>query len=567
MRIPYWLLRLLPMWDYVCPACREEVPKNSHECPHCGEKYPLALKLPPFFLKDPKKLDEYVHKHVFPRISEFERNYLTQYFTTIFSSGWETGEVTDGGIWTKVNNPTVTTSPVHHGSYALQCDATRELVYKFISNNPCYLRFYLYRHSTPTANTIIAALYDNQYATDVRTYINTSNVLYLHAPSGDYSSGVTLSVDTWYCIEICRVIGSGNGLAKLWVDGTLKVDRTTETISGNSYEVNLGLCSYSGSFTGYFDCVVCADAYIGTEATLKTVTDSLGLSDSILRHKPLLPITDAVGATDAVKRNKTFAVADAIGVSDAAFRNKPSLTITDSLGLVDAILRNKTLTVADSVGASDAVRGSKNPLIVADVVSLEEAILRDKTLLISDSVGTVDAVRGDKSPLIVTDVVSLVEFVNVITAIVKTVTDAVGSADLALVNKTAVVADALSVLDQVFRHKPSVSVSDVVGVAEAVLVAKLLAVEDSVSLTDVLKVLKTLNVSDALSLADAPSTPSRVLQILDSVGLADNFTVNKVLQITENINLVETIQVGVGGVKKTKLFFILGDLAVQLTGD
>jgi len=39
------------------------------------------------------------------------------------------------------------------------------------------------------------------------------------------------------------------------------------------------------------------------------------------------------------------------------------------------------------------------------------------------------------------------------------------------------------------------------------------------------------------------------------------------LQITETINLVETIQAGVGGVKKIKLFLILGDLAVQLTGE
>jgi hypothetical protein len=31
--------------------------------------------------------------------------------------------------------------------------------------------------------------------------------------------------------------------------------------------------------------------------------------------------------------------------------------------------------------------------------------------------------------------------------------------------------------------------------------------------------------------------------------------------------LAEVVEVGVGGVKKTKLFLILGDLAVQLTGD
>lgn len=197
-------------------------------------------------------------------------------------------------------------------------------------------------------------------------------------------------------------------------------------------------------------------------------------------------------------------------------------TVTDSLGLSDAVLRNKTLLpIADLLGLSDIIKTDKN-LSVSDVVALTEAILRDKTLSISDSIGTVDAVRGDKSPLIVSDAISLAEFVDVITgAIIKTIADAVGLADVALINKPVVVADAVSVLDAIFRHKPSITISDAIGVTEAVLVAKLLAVADSVNLADVAKVLKTLNVSDALSLVDVVYTPSRVLQTLDSVGLAD----------------------------------------------
>jgi hypothetical protein len=147
-------------------------------------------------------------------------------------------------------------------------------------------------------------------------------------------------------------------------------------------------------------------------------------------------------------------------------------------------------------------------------------------------------------------VLSLADLVNVITgAIIKTVLDTIGLADLALVNKPVAIADTVSVLDAIFRHKPSVTVSDAIGAAEVVLVAKLLAVADSVNLADVARVLKTLNVSDSLTLVDAVSTPSRVLQV------------------TESISLTEVVEVGTGGVKKTRLFLILGDLAVQLTGD
>jgi hypothetical protein len=284
----------------------------------------------------------------------------------------------------------------------------------------------------------------------------------------DPSEGWT--ADTWYdSVDISAVIQeivnragwvSGNALALFWEDDGSASDNKKDCYSWDN--VNANACKLTVTYTA--------------GGVLKEVTDSLGLSDSVLRHKTLLPITDV-------------------------------------LGLADAVLRNKTLTIADSVGAADSV-------------------------------------KGDKSPLIVSDVLSLADLVNVITgAIIKTVLDTIGLADLALVNKPVAIADTVSVLDAIFRHKPSVTVSDAIGAAEVVLVAKLLAVADSVNLADVARVLKTLNVSDSLTLVDAVSTPSRVLQV------------------TESISLTEVVEVGTGGVKKTRLFLILGDLAVQLAGD
>jgi hypothetical protein len=111
------------------------------------------------------------------------------------------------------------------------------------------------------------------------------------------------------------------------------------------------------------------------------------------------------------------------------------------------------------------------------------------------------------------------------------------------------VADVLGLSDFVLRHKPSIAVSD--GVASS----------------DVLRVFKTLNVSDMLSLVEAVSTPRRVLQALEAVGIADGTLVDKALIITENISLVEVVAAGVKGAKRTKVFIILGDIAVQLTGE
>lgn len=59
----------------------------------------------------------------------------------------------------------------------------------------------------------------------------------------------------------------------------------------------------------------------------------------------------------------------------------------------------------------------------------------------------------------------------------------------------------------------------------------------------------------------------KIVVLADAVNFTDNIIVDKVLQVTETINLVEPGQAGVGSVKKTRLFFILGDFAVQLTGE
>jgi hypothetical protein len=506
MNIPYWLLRLLPMWEFICPKCRKGVKQSAHHCPHCGEKFPLAIRVPPSFLKDPKKLEAYVHKHVFPRVSEFERNYLTKYFTEIFSDGFEGVYYSPWtGVGTSGFTQAFSAAQYHHGAKSLiqtgYAAGQYAEIYKTIAAAvEYYMRAYIKLGTLGSGNVttwvgpcVLSSADNNILGAGIRKESDGSrNWCVVNggmSPHTAYhAADSTINADQWYCLEIyCYVAASPNGIARLYVDGnpTPVVNQTgiTTNAHGNIARGAILTWTENGAYHTancdfFADCVVVADAYIGPEggATLQTVTDSLSLSDSVLRHKPLLPITQA-------------------------------------LSLSDSVFRNKTLTIADSVGATDSVKGNKSPLIVSDVLSLAD-------------------------------------LVNVITgAIIKTVLDTIGLADLALVNKPVAIADTVSVLDAIFRHKPSVTVSDAIGAAEVVLVAKLLAVADSVNLADVARVLKTLNVSDSLTLVDAVSTPSRVLQV------------------TESISLTEVVEVGTGGVKKTRLFLILGDLAVQLAGD
>jgi hypothetical protein len=532
VRMPFWLLRLLPKWDYVCPRCKRDVPKKSHTCPHCAENYGLPMRVPPRVLKDPKALEYYVHKHIFPKVSPEMREYLANYFTVLFSDGFESG---DFSAWTKTttnegSSITVEDTAPKSGTKDAKCittSGTGAAAYVYIDfgseYTELYARAYVRLSTLLINNGSYVQLLGFQRAGDgsgiaYASVHKTSGVVYFSIRgrnAGTYQiddSAVSPVVDTYYCVEIYTKIASPDGVWTLWIDGTqvLNVTGLDTTQRGNIQSVLCGLYSTEAT-TAYFDDVVVADAYIGPEATLKTVTDSLGLSDSVLRHKPAVGVADSVGLVDSSKTDKTF-------------------TLTDIVGLVDAVLRDKTLTITDAVGAADSVLGNKSPLIVADVVSLADLV---------------EVITG---------------------AIIRTVLDVIGAADLVLVNKPVAIADTVSVLDAVFRHKPSVSVSDVVGALDAVLVSKLLVVADAVSLADVVKVLKSLNVSDVIGLVDAVSTPSRVLRALDVVGLADGAFVDKVLLVNDNVSLVEVVEVGTGA-KKTKLFLVIGDLALQISGD
>jgi hypothetical protein len=206
--------------------------------------------------------------------------------TVTFSDGFESGDFSCGP-WT-VNGTTPTfQSTSHHGNYAMQCStANSSATLSLNLNGPddSFARFYLYRTTTPTANVNILALVNSDHGSAVTAYLDTSNVLWLNMPSGPQSSGATLNANTWYCIEVERRVGSGTGIAALWIDGIQRVISTTETISNYTKYVDIGLIS-GGSFTGLFDCFAFDRFYIGQDFGVNLETAAVSMDPtSILEY-------------------------------------------------------------------------------------------------------------------------------------------------------------------------------------------------------------------------------------------------------------------------------------------
>ena len=207
--------------------------------------------------------------------------------TPIFSDGFESGDLT---AWTgSFGNPTVESSIVHSGAYAMECSSdTGQYVYEDLSSaSTLYLRAYVYFSSLPTSghflsfsemkhanddNDIVAAVYD-----DSGTMKWSIRWFPWGAPPQAFAS-VGPDLNTWYSVELnCTMSGAAVNI-ELIVDG-VSVLKTTDT-SGSSDQfvyAQVGGWDMAESLTNYVDDVIVDNSYIGPATALVTF-DQTGLN-------------------------------------------------------------------------------------------------------------------------------------------------------------------------------------------------------------------------------------------------------------------------------------------------
>ena len=198
---------------------------------------------------------------------------------TVLTSGWETYEYTDGGIWSVGNGgPSVVNSVYHSGTVSMRTTASNNWLYgTFTAQSELYARIYWRFATSPptsgetqfmfirsgTGNTICAMGLYNDSGT------NKWNVLYQDGTwQGWNPSGVCTgaSTNTWYCIEMYAKPDTSNGTVQAWINGTLLSDcvetgLNSGVTSGNRIELGQKYSSYT--VTEYADDVVVSDSTIG----------------------------------------------------------------------------------------------------------------------------------------------------------------------------------------------------------------------------------------------------------------------------------------------------------------
>jgi len=238
----------------------------------------------------------------------------------IFSDGFESGDFVGWtGQYENDGAITVQSTTKHHGTYAAQSAITSGAAvrYAIAEKNLGVTYKTLYWRAYVNFETLTGLS-----ANDLNTFMGLYDSLYDHVGAGLYNDAGTVkwamwyrnngamvittlatptpSINTWYCIEIKIVHATGTGEARMYIDG---VEKLTATSLTNNDE-DTGLCgvgwtlrsgSISEGWTVYVDCVVVADAYIGTEAAGVTVKKGSNLAakmTEMLNSKMLFSIAD-----------------------------------------------------------------------------------------------------------------------------------------------------------------------------------------------------------------------------------------------------------------------------------
>jgi len=294
VKLPKEVLNLFPTWEYRCPDCGTYVESNISFCPNCKTAFDeKSWRVPPRFLKSHEAMSEYAHKVLAPKLTPKQRERLFQYFTELFSDGFESGDFSawDGTSVDTGCSISVVDTQQHCGTYGAEAylgglnEFDYAYCYKNISaTNPLYLRVYFRLNELPPsgkgANIIKIANQTNGDLAILEVHEDGAGgqnlrMRFYRGWTDSRSASISVSAGTWYYMELMAYINS-SGEYKGYFEGEEKCSWSgNNTGRGTPDQIQVGLVRDNQAdyeHTVWVDCVVVADTYIGPETTEQTYT-------------------------------------------------------------------------------------------------------------------------------------------------------------------------------------------------------------------------------------------------------------------------------------------------------
>lgn len=163
-------------------------------------------------------------------------------------------------MWTGITgSPSIVTTPVHSGTYALHCLAQNTFVRKDLVANKtsgtAWTRFEFRTADTPGALRRIHDVRNSSGGSNYILQINTDRTLRLQniVTSTTADSSTALTVDTWHRIEVRHLISDTVGELELFIDGTSEASITGEdTLSTNVSRYQFGRTASDGGNQNFY---------------------------------------------------------------------------------------------------------------------------------------------------------------------------------------------------------------------------------------------------------------------------------------------------------------------------
>jgi len=366
--------------------------------------------------------------------------------------------------------------------------------------------------------------------------------------------------------------------AEVWLIGTGVPGGAVEF---DAVEWNAELTQVQAITKTITDTLGLSDSANTVKSVAKAVTDALGLSDSQDRARTLpKSVTDTLGINDSrtQERGKSFTVTDSIGITDSRTVTRTlTRAITDALGMTDSrtVTRTVQRAITDSLGVLDvATRAKTMPKSVTDALGITDTANKSmtRTRILTDSMGIVDVATPaittvisksvtdalgitDSRALVrtvqraITDTLGIGDSRTVVRTVAKSITDNLGITDNRVLSKgvARVVNDTLGMTDSTLKSQAYVkSVSDSLGITDSASKQLLLiitrTITDNLGVTDSRVVIKNVvkNVNDTLGIQDSRVVTKAIAKgINDSIGISDTLTKT----MTRNRIILDTLGV------------------------
>lgn len=315
----------------------------------------------------------------------------------------------------------------------------------------------------------------------------------------------SISLNTWY-----HVVGVYTDVGTFYVNGQLVkivAETITKQTSDNTIRFGYGA---GGSYRGYFNGLIdlptiynrilsageAAKLYqepfcgfrwpsieqlavyyegIGGEDFLRTITDGVGIADSMDRVQVLSrTITDGVGTADSIGRTQeqVRTLAETLGLTDSLWKAETKIFV-DAVGIADAITKTQAFarTIADDVGLVDSeselmthVRTLAETLEITDAMSKTVGFPRT----ISDDIGITDSVtRTAVFARIVAEAMGIEDVVTKTQVQLRTIADTMGLTDAMTPGQLIIFAEAMGITDAMTHTKTQIRViADSLGITD-----------------------------------------------------------------------------------------------------